>query len=147
MLVRLRLDRERQRVIAGFVDQYLLLTAQELLAFQRELDQVDASERDDVMELMTSWERKGLEAGLAQGRLEGRNEGLVEGRVEGRIEERVELVQRQLRRRLGKLPDSLKQQVAGLSFAAAGRLGTDLLDFESVDDLQRWLDTRNRPRS
>ena len=42
------------------------------------------------MEIVTSWERKGMEIGRMEGRTEGRVEGRSQGRVEGRTEGRSE---------------------------------------------------------
>ena len=87
LLATFRLEPAKMELIAGFMENYLALNAKEELAFQASLDKVESSkEREQVMELMTSWERKGRQQGIRQGRVEGRVEGRQEGREEGRQE-------------------------------------------------------------
>ena len=119
-------------LIAGFMDSYLALTAKEELAFQSELDKIeDRKQKASVMELMTSWERKGRE--------EGRREGWQEGRQEGRQEGQVDLVQRLLRRRLGVVTPAALKRLPALSADDLAALAEALLDFRSQSDLESWL--------
>jgi len=70
------------------VENYLTLTTKEELAFARELDKLDDNEQKaSVMELMTSWERKGREEG------------------------QLALVKRQLDRQVGTLNPEMERQV------------------------------------
>jgi flagellar biosynthesis/type III secretory pathway protein FliH len=67
-------------------------------------------EQQNILDLTTSWERKGRTAGLAEGLRKGLLEGLEKGRLEGlekgRIEGQVELLIRQAEKRFGVLsPD------------------------------------------
>jgi predicted transposase/invertase (TIGR01784 family) len=70
---------------------------------------------------------------------EGREEGREQGREEGIKRERS-LIQRQLTRRVGELPENLRQRVENLSLEQLESLGEALLDFTSLADLQSWLD-------
>jgi ABC-type Na+ transport system ATPase subunit NatA len=64
LLATLRLEPEKMDLIAGFMETYLALTAREELAFEEELDKLESREQKaSVMELMTSWERKGRAEG------------------------------------------------------------------------------------
>jgi len=77
-------------LIAGFMENYLGLSAKEELEFQNTLDKnPDSKEKQTVMELMTSWERK------------GRQEGLVAGELA--------VIKRQLKRRIGSLNPILER--------------------------------------
>lgn len=58
---------------------------------------------------------------------------------EGREESALNLVMRQLTRRLGELPEELKNNISGLSLNNLENLGEALLDFTSLQDLQTWL--------
>ena len=49
------------------------------------------------------------------------------------------LVLRQLTRRVGELPESVVRQVGDLSLEVLEELGEALLDFGSMEDLERWL--------
>lgn len=92
----------------------------------------------------------GQRDGLEQGRQEGRQEGLEEGRQagleagrqegleEGRQRESLALVQRQLRRRLGDLPEVWRDRLATLGLSPLEELAEALLDFQSLADLQDW---------
>jgi hypothetical protein len=126
LLATMRLDREKMDLIAGFVDSYLALTAKEELALRAELDKVlDIEQKATVMELMTSWERKGR----------------TEGRAEGRAEGELTVIKRQLVRRVGPLSPALMGQVSRLSERQLEALAEALLDFTGVEDLQAWLAT------
>lgn len=62
---------------------------------------------------------------------EGRREGRQEGRQEGRRQEAVALIQRQLTRRLGTLPEVSRAQLARLSLVQIEAL----LDFGALAEL------------
>ncbi len=61
-----------------------------------------------------------------------------EGREEGLQRERS-LILRQLTRRVGELPQDVRQRVETLSLEQLENLGEALLDFTSMADLQSWL--------
>ena len=73
---------------------------------------------------------------------EGREEGREEGLEQGRQEEAVNFVTRQLRKRLGELPQEVGSVILGLSLPMLEDLGEALLDFSSLADLQAWLEAR-----
>jgi predicted transposase/invertase (TIGR01784 family) len=62
-----------------------------------------------------------------------------EGREEGREEGEKSLVLRLLARRVGELPQEVRQQVESLSLEQLENLGEALLDFTSMADLDAWL--------
>jgi predicted transposase/invertase (TIGR01784 family) len=62
-----------------------------------------------------------------------------EGREEGREVEARSLVLRLLSRRVGELPQEVRQQVESLSLEQLENLGEALLDFTSMADLNAWL--------
>jgi predicted transposase/invertase (TIGR01784 family) len=63
-----------------------------------------------------------------------------EGREEGREQGEKSLVLRQLNRRVGELPQSVRQQVESLSLEKLENLGEALLDFQGMADLDAWLE-------
>src|SRR5690606_23164513 len=69
MLVRLQLDPARTELLAVFFDTYLKLNAQEEIVLYNEVQQMPKEAH--VMELMTSWEKKGRKEGLKEGKREG----------------------------------------------------------------------------
>ncbi|MEH2319124.1 Rpn family recombination-promoting nuclease/putative transposase [Nostoc sp.] len=61
LLATLKLDPARMQLISGFVDTYLRLDATEEQAFQAAIDTIGLTEREEIMEIVTSWEQKALE--------------------------------------------------------------------------------------
>lgn len=72
LLVTLKLNPAKTRLVSRFVDTYLRLDFREERAFQAEIDKIGVTEREEIMEILTSWEEKGLEKGLEKGREEER---------------------------------------------------------------------------
>lgn len=66
-------------------------------------------------------------------------ERLQRERQEGRQEAATALTLRQLRRRVGKLKRALEAQIHALPLNKLTQLGEALLDFESREDLEKWL--------
>jgi hypothetical protein len=120
MIANLRLDKARTFLLSGFIDNYLRLNPIEEQQFQVEVDRIKLpQERENVMELTTSWMEKGI--------------------VQGRESEGRGLVVKQLTRKLGNLSSELLSRVNGLNLDRVEALAEDLLDFTSVGDLERWL--------
>jgi hypothetical protein len=65
-------------------------------------------------------------------------EGIQQG-IQQRIEKEKDLIIRQLIRKLGSINSDLELQIKALNIDDLERLGEDLFDFNSVDDLQQWL--------
>ena len=119
LLVTLQLNPAKMQLISGFVDTYLNLDQREESIFQSELSTIDLLDQEKIMELTTSWQRK------------GRAEGLKEGQSNTII--------RQLNRKLGSLDNAITEQIKSLNPEQLDSLTEDLLDFQSLDDLQKWL--------
>jgi predicted transposase YdaD len=71
---------------------------------------------------------------------EGLQEGEQRGEKRGREEGERSLVLRQLTRRVGELPQEVRQRIETLSLEQLENLGEALLDFTSMADLQVWLE-------
>jgi hypothetical protein len=65
-------------------------------------------------------------------------EGIQQG-IQQRIQKEKDLIIRQLIRKLGSINSDLELQIKALNIDDLERLGEDLFDFNSVDDLQQWL--------
>ena len=61
LMVTLKLNPAKSRLISKFVDTYLRLNAREEGEFRVEIDKLELGEKEAVMQTMTSWEEKGLE--------------------------------------------------------------------------------------
>ncbi|MEG4351146.1 Rpn family recombination-promoting nuclease/putative transposase [Microcoleus sp. LAD1_D3] len=76
---------------------------------------------------------------------EGIEQGIEQGIVQGREQEGRALILRQLNRRLlnrrvGTLPESITTRIADLSIEQIETLAEELLDFQSIEDLEVWLE-------
>lgn len=67
LLVTLRLDPAKTQLISRFVDTYLRLNSNEEQSFQAEVDRMEIRQKEEIMEITTSWEEKGIEKGMAKG--------------------------------------------------------------------------------
>jgi predicted transposase YdaD len=115
LMVTLKLDRARMGLIASFVDTYLGLNAAEEMRFNRALTEAQwlPEQKEEVVEIVTSWERKGIEKGLQEGLVKGRQEGRQEGRMEGLEAIRAVLLD-VLTTRFGQLNESVTGRVRGI---------------------------------
>jgi predicted transposase YdaD len=119
----LQLDPARSQLISGFVDTYLRLNVQEEQVFQVEVGTLEETEREDIMQIVTSW----------------MEQGIIEGEQRGRTEGERSLVLRLLARRVGTLPPSIEAQVQALALPQLEALGEALLDFAQLSDLINWM--------
>ncbi|HEX4946779.1 MAG TPA: DUF4351 domain-containing protein [Blastocatellia bacterium] len=78
---------------------------------------------------------------LAEGELIGEQRGEQRGELHGRLA----VIERLLNRRLGLIPKRAQAKLATLTLPELDELSEALLDFQSTQDLMRWL--RDRPSS
>jgi predicted transposase YdaD len=88
---------------------------------------------DDIMDhdLLGPAYRKGI----AEGRHEGWNEGRNEGRSEGRVEEARTILQRQIAKRFGGVPDWAERRIAAMSQSDVEELALRIFEANTVDQL------------
>ncbi len=98
------------------------MNAQEQAVFQEQLARIEPRQEEQVMEIVTSWMREGIE--------------------QGRQQEAVSLVLRLLNRRFDSLTPQLQERIQGLSVTELENLGEALLDFSNIADLETWLRDR-----
>jgi predicted transposase YdaD len=127
MLATLRLDPARTKLVGGFMETYLQLTAVEQEQYQEEFEALPTQEKEEVMQLTTSWEQEGLQ------------QGRREGRQQGRQEEALSFTLRLLRLRIGALPPELEHRLSALSTEQLESLGEALLGFSRVSEVEAWL--------
>jgi len=121
----------RARVLvrgAGKERGWILDWAETILAYK--LPQLSREEIKMILELQ--------DAELKRSRFY--QEVLAEGREEGRRQEASGLVLRLLRRRFGSLGRQVQARIVDLSVDQMESLAEDLLGFEQLSDLERWLD-------
>jgi hypothetical protein len=87
MMVRLELDPARMQLITGFFETYLTLNLEEEEILKREIQNINPQEEVRIMELMSSWEKKGRAEGKVEGKQEVAKNMLRKGLDETLIEE------------------------------------------------------------
>ncbi len=125
LLVTLKLNPAKMQLISGFIDTYLDLTPEEDAAFTIEIGQADLEAQEEMMEIVTSWMRKGLEQGRQEGELK--------------------ILLRLLTRTLGTLPTPIQSQIEGLTERQLEQLCDRLPTLTTVNALSTWLDTLALP--
>lgn len=78
LLVKLELDPARMNLITGFFESYLSLSNEEETQLQTELEQLPKEEEVQIMEMISSWERRGIEKGIEKGLSEGERKKAIE---------------------------------------------------------------------
>ena len=121
LLVSLKINPAKMQLISGFVDSYLRLDSKEETVFQSELSTMGLKEKEQIMQITTSWKE--------------------EGRLEGRLEGQANTILRQLNRKLGNLSAGTKERIKSLESSQLDCLTDDLLDMESFEDLENWLNS------
>ncbi|WP_204106612.1 MULTISPECIES: DUF4351 domain-containing protein [Spirulina sp. CCY15215] len=111
------------QLISGFVDSYLKLNESENRLFIEQIATIKPKEKEEVMQIVTSWMEEGIEI----------------GRQEGRQESLLKLILRQLAWRFDQLAPDLEERVSGLNSSQLEVLGLEMLAFESLDNLITWL--------
>lgn len=132
----LQLDPAKMQLIIGFVDTYLRLTAEEEEIFRRELAKIVPEAQEQIVDIMTSWEERGVQQGLQQGLEQGLQQGLQQGKRQATLT----LVLRLLTRRLDAVEPVVRERIESLSLVQLEQLGEGLLDFSTSADLVAWLD-------
>jgi flagellar biosynthesis/type III secretory pathway protein FliH len=135
MLTSLKLSPAKTHLIGVCIENYLKLNAEEMKRFEREVDQLSPAEKEETMETMTYWERKGLEQGIEK----GLEQGLEQGRSQGQHEGKEELMTLLLEQRFSTLPASITGRLDRLSSEQFNELGKALGYISSLADLEDWL--------
>lgn len=84
-----------------------------------------------LAENLEQWVQNVEDRGVAKGRTEGR----VVGRTEGRTEGEAILLQRQLTRRFGTLPDDIQHRIQTATSAQLETWSLNILDADTLDEV------------
>ena len=95
LLTTLRLDPARMQLISGFVDTYLNLNEAEEQTFQAAISTMGLDQREEYMEITTSWERKAKEEIAVNSLREGFTVEMV-AKITGLSVEKVQQLHAQL---------------------------------------------------
>ncbi|MFW6316100.1 MAG: Rpn family recombination-promoting nuclease/putative transposase [Cyanobacteriota bacterium] len=116
LLATLRLNPAKMKLISGFVDSYLRLSSEEEEEFETYIQEFQPQQQEEVMEIVTSWMERGQKG------------------------EALTLVLKLLSRRVGSLNSELESAISELSLTQLEALAEALLEFNSLQDLQQWLE-------
>jgi len=79
MLVRMELDEAKQRLLFGFFETYVKLSDEEEQQLRSEVNEMETKEKEQVLELIISYEQKALEKGREEGMKQGIKQGIKQG--------------------------------------------------------------------
>ena len=119
LLVTLKLNPAKMQLISGFIDTYLRLNKIEKEKFQTELGTLIKEEKEEVMQIVTSWMEEGIERG---------------------IEREKNLILRLINRKFGQIDLKLATKIRNLNIEIIEALAEAIFDLDTVEDLQNWLD-------
>ncbi|HLO83620.1 MAG TPA: DUF4351 domain-containing protein [Nostocaceae cyanobacterium] len=122
LVANLGLNPAQIQLLSGFIDTYLELTTEEETVFQEQLATIEPKQEEEVMEIVTSWMREGIE--------------------QGRQREALSFTMRLLNRRFSALTPQLEKRIQALSVEELEDLGEALLDFTDILDLEAWLEQK-----
>ncbi len=115
MLVRMELDPARMTLLTGFFETYLKLNEEEKKQLEAEIGKIDTKEAEKMMEITTSWERK------------------------GRVEGQADLLIRLLHKKFTNIPPEMENQVKALPAEKLQQLAEAIFDLETIEDVKGFL--------
>ena len=139
MLATLKLNPAKSKLISGFVDTYLKLTAAENQVFRQQLAEIEPEKQEGVMQIVTSWMEEGLQQGLQQGLGQGLEQGLEQGKQLGELS----LVLRLIRKSIGVIAETNRTAIEKLSLPQLEELGEALFELKTETELIAWLAQHN----
>ena len=131
LLVTLKLNPAKMQLISGFIDTYLRLNKIEEDKFQIEVGTLITEEKEEVMQIVTSWMEEGIEKGIERG---------IERGIEKGIEREKNLIIRQINRKFGQINLELETKIRSLNIEIIEVLGEAIFDLDDVEDLRNWLE-------
>ena len=120
LMVTLKLNPAKSQLISGFIDTYLRLNPTEKQIFQAQLNKMELEQREQIMQITTSWKEEGIKQG------------------------QVATILRLLNHKFGKISEQITTKIESLETTQLDSLTEELLNFQTIDDLISWLNTINR---
>ena len=100
MLVRLELDEAKQRLLIGFFETYVRLTDDEEQQLRNEVNQMETKEKEQVLELLISYEQKGKREGAKQKEREMMRKMIAKGMSIAEIAHIFDLTEEEVHKRV-----------------------------------------------
>jgi hypothetical protein len=107
-------------LLSWFVDSYLALNKTEEVEFLEKVDKIKPKqEKEQVMQMVTSWMEQGIE--------------------QGKERTALKMVQRVLFHRIGVIEPEVADRLRSLSISKLESLFDEALDFNELPELLNWL--------
>jgi Domain of unknown function (DUF4351)/Putative transposase, YhgA-like len=116
MMVKLKLDKARSRLIGKFMTDYLTLTTAENRVYNAAMATIAPKEKEAILELNNEWAEVALR----------------------------KMIFRQLKHRFARVPAALKRRIGRLTEFTLEDFAEALLDFKNISDAEAWITARNR---
>ena len=101
-----------------------------------------ANQANMTVEELEIVDRRGMMLQDERGKITYAEEkGEERGEERARIKEALSFLMRQLKKRFGEIPEVTRDQIQDLSLEDLEKLGEDFLDFNSLEDLETWLES------
>lgn len=127
MLVKMELDLARKTLLTGFFETYLHLSAEEEKQLEAAMGKLNKEEARKMLELTTSWERKGMQKGI--------EEGIEKGKIEGQ----ADILLKQLGKKFGPLPAELEAAVRKMPAEKLEHLAEAIFELEKLEEVKAFL--------
>jgi hypothetical protein len=118
MLAKLNLNENEARLIGKFLEVYLTLSTRELEKYQQEINKLTEPEKEEIMELYTSYELKGMKLG------------------------RIEVLAELLADRLESMNEHVVDLIGKLSDAQLKEFRRSIFSFNSLPEAEKWLESK-----
>lgn len=135
VLATLRLEPDKTRLIGRFIEAYLTLDESELHEYNEIMEAIPMAEKQGVTDILTYWEKLGLEKGRQQGLEQGLRQGLTEGQLKGMQTMVLALIES----RFGPVSAPDRDALQRLSPEELQRLGLSVGGAASYDELRSHL--------
>ena len=126
-LAGLPLNAAQKTLLTGFFETYLILNCKEEKIFYRELKKLSPEEVERVLEITTSWHKKGWQKGKREGKREGKLEG------------QAQILMQVMKKRFPQVPPSWEEKLRKLSEENLSALTEAVLEATSLEDLEHFF--------
>ena len=130
-LLELEPDADLRAKYTDFIDMYADLTDNERRRYQRE----HPKESSTMKGIVTRAREEGVQQGMQQGMERGMEQGMQQGMERGRVEGERAVLERQLRRRFGRMPAAAARRLDRASQTDLEAWADNVLDADSLDEV------------
>jgi len=133
LFLTMKFDRTKMKVISEFMGTYLKLTSEENREVRKEIENtMTPVQQKEYYTYLNPWEEAGMERGLEQ--------GIVRGIEQGQRDGEIRFALRVIKSKFGPLDEALMERISGLELPKVEDLAGVLINFQTVKELENWLD-------